>query len=688
MKNLRICFCLAFIQIRLFTSSLSLPSRKLPPDELARRRKSPSLWRDDLGVSPDETTNQVSSKRRLYHPPEVMAPVGGWPQLRAAVANGADAVYLGLTSFSARARAVNFDPHEELHEAVNFCRKYNVKVYVALNTLVFQSEMTELVDLIRACQKADAVIVQDVGLARLIQRVAPSLEIHASTQQTVTSSDGVDFCQKRIGATRVVVGRELSVKEISDVASQTTTEIEAFVHGALCVSYSGQCFSSEAWGGRSANRGQCAQACRLPYGLIVDGELRDLQDMAYLLSPQDLCGIDHVKELIEAGVACLKIEGRLKDANYVAATTRAYRNAVDKAWGELAQQGKVGEHMTKLTRRVEQGVQISKAELAQLFSRGQDDIYDGLTSGFFDGSRHQVLVRGRSPRHRGVNVGRVLDGSSYRNGLQIELTGQFQLKQGDGLVVDRGMAQDDELGGPIFDLSVSNNIATVRFGKEVERRWKRSDDDAVKGIGYLLAPPGAYVWRTKDEQVDKKIRRLAELEPSAPIRGLVKISVAGSAGNPLIITLTMGEHKSTAYSDQMMEKANSIGLGHGRVSAAIGSLGNTDWEIDGEIDLTQFDDGAWCPISVVKETRRRAVEQLRTSIEIKDSKLDRSSADIEINNSSLDGKAMISKFMKELESSVPSLVDSATRLTVLARSIEQVDAICDIIKGEKMGFLR
>uniref|UniRef100_A0A7S4VGZ5 Peptidase U32 collagenase domain-containing protein n=1 Tax=Ditylum brightwellii TaxID=49249 RepID=A0A7S4VGZ5_9STRA len=304
-----------------------------------------------------------------------MAPCGGWPQLQAAVANGADSVYLGLSSYSARARANNFDPYNgELADAVSFCHKSNVRVYVALNTLVFDHEIKEVANLIRAADDAgvDALIVQDVGIARLCMEVAPTLEVHASTQQTVTSADGVAFAAKISGATRIVLGRELSVSEIESVMSgvaEESLEVEAFVHGALCVSYSGQCFSSEAWGGRSANRGQCAQACRLPYGLIVDGELRDLQDMTYLLSPQDLCGLDHVPALVRAGVSCLKIEGRLKDASYVAATTRAYRNAVDLAWNELS---KEYPHLANAASKRGGAIRasdevVTKNDLAQLF---------------------------------------------------------------------------------------------------------------------------------------------------------------------------------------------------------------------------------------------------------------------------------------------------------------------------------
>lgn len=222
----------------------------------------------------------------------------------------------------------------------------------------------------------------------------------------------------QLGVSRVVVGRELSVREISKVSAGSAAAVEAFVHGALCVSYSGQCFSSEAWGGRSANRGQCAQACRLPYGLLVDGVLRELGDVQYLLSPQDLAAVSLVPELIQAGVGCFKIEGRLKGPEYVAATVQVYRRAVDAAWAALVESSTSekascaqADGQQSATQAAEAGrLQLSDGEwrdLQQVFARGQDGEHSGLTPGFLEGSKHQRLVRGRNPRHRGSFVGTV-----------------------------------------------------------------------------------------------------------------------------------------------------------------------------------------------------------------------------------------------------------------------------------------
>ena len=235
--------------------------------------------------------------------PELLSPAGDWDALRAAAANGADAVYFGLSDFNARHRAANFTL-EELPQVIEFLHSRNVRGYVTCNTLIFSDELPQIVDYIAAIAKAgaDAVIVQDLGLLRLIRRLAPTLPVHGSTQMTLTERRGVEFVRRQ-GVERVILARELSLPEIEKIAGGTTVPLEVFVHGALCVAYSGQCLTSESLGGRSANRGQCAQACRLPYELVVDGEARDLGDQAYLLSPQDLAAPDLIDHLVKLGVA-------------------------------------------------------------------------------------------------------------------------------------------------------------------------------------------------------------------------------------------------------------------------------------------------------------------------------------------------------------------------------------------------
>jgi putative protease len=263
--------------------------------------------------------------------PEIMSPAGYWPQLRAAIEAGADAIYFGLKHFTARAK-VGFEP-EELPEVMRTLHRRGVKGYVTFNTLVFDNELDEAAHALAAIAEAgaDSIIVQDWAVVKMARRIAPDLDIHGSTQMSITSAEGVRFAQS-LGVSRVVMARELSLDEVRAIRAAVDCELEMFVHGALCVSYSGQCFSSEAWGGRSANRGQCAQACRLPYDLMVDGTHEPLADARYLLSPGDLYALRQIPEIVQIGISALKIEGRYKDADYVALTTRAYRQAVDDAW--------------------------------------------------------------------------------------------------------------------------------------------------------------------------------------------------------------------------------------------------------------------------------------------------------------------------------------------------------------------
>ena len=275
-------------------------------------------------------------RRRL---PELLAPAGDWDCARAAVENGADAIYFGLERFNARMRARNFT-ESDLPALMEFLHRRGVKGYVTFNTLVFQNELAEAEHFARAFITAgvDAAIVQDVGICRLLRRLSPDFPIHVSTQMTITSAGGIDFARE-LGCNLVVLARECTLAEIERIQAArggaeqgrapAALPLEVFVHGALCVAYSGQCLTSEALGGRSANRGECAQACRMPYELVSDGRLVPLGDRKYLLSPQDLAGLELLPELARLGVASLKIEGRLKSPEYVANITRVYRNALD-----------------------------------------------------------------------------------------------------------------------------------------------------------------------------------------------------------------------------------------------------------------------------------------------------------------------------------------------------------------------
>src|SRR5438128_4480060 len=361
--------------------------------------------------------------------PELLAPAGDEVSLRAAVAAGADAVYFGLRGgFNARARADNFAV-ADLPRIFDFLRARGVKGFVTFNTLVFDRELpvaeAALADIARA--GADAILVQDLGIARLAHEVCPELPLHASTQMTVSSAEAAAIA-KSLGVTRVVVPRELSIDEIRTMAKGTDLELGCLVHGALCVSCGGQCLTTEPPQHRSANRGQCAQSCRMPYDLVVDGKVetaRGDEQLKYLLSPRDLAAYDLLPQLIDAGVCCFKIEGRMKGPEYVANVVEKYRRALDAA---------IEQRPVPLSARDEE-------ELRYSFSRG-------FSHGFLKGSDHQELVQGLYPGHRGVLVGRVEEvHARSRHVLVRAEPGAPRLKAGDRILFDQGKPEDDEPRG-------------------------------------------------------------------------------------------------------------------------------------------------------------------------------------------------------------------------------------------------
>ncbi len=358
---------------------------------------------------------------------ELLAPAGDQSCIKAAVENGADAVYFGLEcGFNARARATNLHL-DALPEVMSFLHERGVRGYVTLNTLVFPAELTTIEQHIVRLTEAgvDAVLVQDLGLVRLLRAVSPDLAIHASTQMTLTSAECIRAVEE-LGIERVVLARELSIPEIRTIHSQTSIELETFVHGALCVAYSGQCLTSESLGGRSANRGQCAQACRLPYDLICDGEDVDLGDVKYLLSPQDLAAYALVPDLIDAGVCSFKIEGRLKTPEYVANITRQYRRALDAA---------AAGRKASFTEQ-----DVTEMELS--FSRG-------FSPGWLGGCDHKMLVPGLTSAKRGVLVGEV----KTVRGQRVVVAARRPVAPGDGVVFAGNREEGNEQGGRIYEVT-------------------------------------------------------------------------------------------------------------------------------------------------------------------------------------------------------------------------------------------
>lgn len=546
----------------------------------------------------------------LVERPELLAPAGDREALRAAIANGADAVYFGLSDFNARYRATNFGL-ETLPEVMAELHAHGVRGYVAFNTLIFADELPRAVDYLAQVVAAgvDAVIVQDLGIVALLARLAPGLAIHGSTQMTLTEPRGIEFV-RRLGVERVILARELSIAEIARIRRETPVPLEVFVHGALCVAYSGQCLTSESFGGRSANRGQCAQACRQPYELIVDGARRDLGDKAYLLSPQDLAAYDLIGELARVGVASLKIEGRLKSAQYVAATTQTYRAAIDAA-----------------ARGTEFAIDpADKLALQQSFSRG-------FLTGFLAGVNHQELVQGRFPKHRGVRLGLVTGvmGEAVVVSVErdlVEMAGtvgwESVIKPGDGVVFDEGHPEQDEQGGRVFGC----HLQPIRerngkpAGRGAGRDGERSATDPVElrlefGRGAInpgAISEGAIVWKTDDPALRKRLERTYDTGRLARLAPLVA-EMRGEAGRPVELTLIDGPRRVVVSSATPVEAARKHPLTGELAREQLGRLGGTPFDL---ADVRLIDSagaaveslGIMVPKSVLNELRRDAVAAL------------------------------------------------------------------------------
>ncbi len=515
--------------------------------------------------------------------PELLAPAGDWECARAAVENGADAIYFGLERFNARMRAKNFTV-ADLPKLMEFLHRRGVRGYVTFNTLVFADEIAAAEEYLKSIISAgvDAAIVQDVGICRLIRALSPDFPIHTSTQMTVTSAAGVEFARE-LGANLVVLARENSLKDIAAIrAAQPAAAVplEVFVHGALCVAYSGQCLTSESLGGRSANRGECAQACRMPYELVSDGETVDLGDRRYLLSPQDLSGLDVLPDLVRAGVASLKIEGRLKSAEYVANITRVYRQALDKVMAEIFGPAPRDEAGVMDTVRRE-----SLYDLEMGFSRG-------LYTGWFRGINNQELAHARFGTKRGVFLGRVSRVGS--DGVTLTLEGPA--KPGDGIVFDAGRPDEKEQGGRIYFVDERNGATSLRFGHG--------------DIDFARVHVGDRVWKTNDPELDRRVRQTFETEQPRFRRDL-SFEVHGHAGTPLtLIARDQEGHVAQADSTLPLARAEKQPLTTERLSDQLGRLGGTPFQL-GTLQ-NKLEGDVILPIRELNELRRRVAAEVET----------------------------------------------------------------------------
>jgi len=569
--------------------------------------------------------------------PELLAPAGDWDCVTAAIENGADAVYFGLDSgFNARARAKNFSL-DNVDELMATLHRRGVKGYVTLNTLVFHGELPRLATAIERIARAgvDAILVQDLGVAKLAKQICPELDVHASTQMTLTCAETIQAATD-LGLSRVVLARELSIREIKQIAHHTAMPLETFIHGALCVAYSGQCLTSESLGGRSANRGQCAQACRLPYELIVDGEDRPLGDVRYLLSPQDLAGYALIPELIEAGICSLKIEGRLKTPEYVANITAHYRRAIDNAMA--------GRPLDISLNDVR--------EMEMSFSRG-------FSPGWLEGNDHKRLVPGTESAKRGVLVGEVLSTGGGRVIVQL----QGPIARGDGVAFDGDRAGGHQQGGRIYGIWVKGISVDGQVDSgEVELEFGR------EAINTLKIAAGSRVWKSDDPALNKRLRKsFTSADPQR--RSLVDFVVIAVTGEPLQITATCGSVSVEAAADTPLQGARNRPATAQSIEEQLSRLGGTAFDV-GSIRC-EIAGEPMVPASVLNSVRRELMERLSDQMAASPARTIQSDAlDKLLHLSQCDNRPVANQ--------VTSQSDRKPELRVLCRSLEQVKAVAEM----------
>lgn len=494
--------------------------------------------------------------------PELLAPAGNMDSLRAAVAAGCDAVYLGGYTFGARSYAGNFS-EEELVEAIKYCHLRKVKVYVTVNTIIHEDRFDMCVSYIEFLHKnnVDAIIVQDLGLMDYIRRVYPNLEVHASTQMHIHNVEGVMFAEE-LGLARAVVARETTIEMIEEMKKKSSIELEVFVHGALCVSYSGQCLMSSLIGGRSGNLGNCSQCCRMKYDFISDGKI--INKDKYPISTKDLNTLEHIGKLIDIGVDSLKIEGRMKRPEYVYMVTKLYRKAIDNYV------------LYKDTKITEKDID----ELLLLFNRK-------FTKGFLFGETNTNFTHSYRPNHMGVVLGKVIDFTNNKITISLER----DLSVGDGI---RVIGEKEDTGCTVTKMFCKNKVV----------------DEAHKGDIVQIYIDGTIslnstVLKTTDSKQLLKIESKITNEKVFSIRGEVSIEI----GKPIVFTVYDDDFMVQAISTEVVEKAKNSPTSVDRIEVQLKKFGGTVYRLD-ELKINIIDENVFIPITVLNELRRKVTEKL------------------------------------------------------------------------------
>ena len=492
--------------------------------------------------------------------PELLAPVGSFESLMAAINAGCDAVYLSGYMFGARQFAPNFS-HEELVEAIKMCHIYGVKVYVTVNTLIYEEEVNTFLEYIDFLHKnnVDAIIIQDLGMMDLVHQTYPNLEIHASTQMHIHNLEGVKLCEE-LGIKRVVLARETNIETIKDIKKNTNLELEVFIHGALCVSYSGQCLMSSLIGGRSGNRGACAGTCRLPYKLLDENNNR-LNKNDYVLSMKDLCSLENIATLIETGIDSFKIEGRMKRPEYVYLVVSLYRKAIDSYF----KTGKV----------VIDNEEIK--ELRKIFNRE-------FTKGFLFNEENNNITNDYRPNHLGINIGSVI--SVKNNYITIKLTDNLNI--GDGIRI-----VDSDIGCTVTQIFKNNN--------KVESASK-GDIISIKLDGNVKNN-SAVVKTTDINQLKSLKDTISNINKKITIDGVITLI----KNKEIILELTDGVNKVEVSSGLVLD-AISAPLSDENILKQISKLGGTPFLLNNLI--INKDDNIFVNNKDLNDIRRKAVELL------------------------------------------------------------------------------
>jgi len=495
---------------------------------------------------------------------ELLAPVGSFDALKAAVQNGANAVYLGGKDFSARASANNFD-REELIEAVKYAHIRDVRVFVTTNTLIKQNEIEDFVEYAKFLYDidVDALIMQDIGVAMLIHDLLPDFELHASTQMVAHSLEDVQYLES-VGFKRVVLARELTVDEIKYICDNTNVDIEIFVHGALCVCYSGGCLMSSMIGNRSGNRGRCAQPCRQKYTMIDISTGEEIHNNGdYLLSTKDLNTIEEIDKIIDTGVLSLKIEGRMKKPEYVATVIKSYRDAIDEY---------------ETTKKVNISDETME-DLYTIFNRK-------FTKGLILGEVGEEVMNSNVPNNQGLYVGKVVDYNKKAKRLKIKLEGT--LKKGDGI----------NLGG--------GTIGRIIKGKDIAQIGYKGETIELDFIGE--AKKNQLVFKTSDtDLIDRAQKTYTQDKEFA--KSLIDAEISIKLGSyPELRLIDKNKNIVSVQGDKLVEKALKVALSEEKIETQIKKLGNTPYEID-QLKIN-LDEGVSMPISLINQMRREAIELL------------------------------------------------------------------------------